>query len=177
MSRLTRDGKAEPVSRGTKFSGAIGDMEMFIFPVRLTTSRIGNLTRLIHTLLYVMTIHTYIHNIHCTVYPKLPHVIGAPRGCCGHASGISLPRPPWFTGCAPHGDSVLYARALLLHAVLSCKLHFSNHRELFCLSCLKKNLNAPKSSVNVNVNVNVNSMYPTGGGNVKTFINRWGHRL
>ena len=33
---------------------------MPIFPVRLTTSRIGNLTRLIHTLLYVMTIHTYI---------------------------------------------------------------------------------------------------------------------
>ena len=34
---------------------------MFIFPVQLTTSRSGNLTRLIHTLLYVMTIHTYIH--------------------------------------------------------------------------------------------------------------------
>ena len=33
---------------------------MFISPVQLTTSRIGNLTRLIHTLLYVMTIHTYI---------------------------------------------------------------------------------------------------------------------
>ena len=31
---------------------------MLIFPVQLTTSRIGNLTRLIHTLLYVMTIHT-----------------------------------------------------------------------------------------------------------------------
>ena len=31
---------------------------MFIFPVQLTTtSRIGNLTRLIHTQLYVMTIH------------------------------------------------------------------------------------------------------------------------
>ena len=38
-----------------------GDRGMFIFPVQLTTSRIGNLTRLIHTLLYVMTIHTYIH--------------------------------------------------------------------------------------------------------------------
>ena len=34
---------------------------MFIFPVQLTTSRIGNLTLLIHTLLYVVTIHTYIH--------------------------------------------------------------------------------------------------------------------
>ena len=36
---------------------------MFIFPVQLTTSRIGNLIRLIHTLLYVMTIHTYIHTV------------------------------------------------------------------------------------------------------------------
>ena len=33
---------------------------MFIFPVQLTTSRIGNLIRLIHTLLYVTTIHTYM---------------------------------------------------------------------------------------------------------------------
>ena len=31
---------------------------MFIFPVQLTTSRIGNLTRLIHTLLYVHTVQT-----------------------------------------------------------------------------------------------------------------------
>ena len=30
---------------------------MFILPVQLTTSRIGNLARLIHSLLYVMTIH------------------------------------------------------------------------------------------------------------------------
>ena len=33
---------------------------MLNFPVQLTTGRSGNLTRLIHTLLYVMTIHTYI---------------------------------------------------------------------------------------------------------------------
>ena len=57
MSRLTRDGTAEPVSRD-QISGTYGDREMFIFPVQLTTSRIGNLTRLIHTLLYVTTIHT-----------------------------------------------------------------------------------------------------------------------
>ena len=42
---------------------------MFIFPVQLTTSRIGNLTRLIHTLLYVMTIHTYIHTTLCQTAP------------------------------------------------------------------------------------------------------------
>ena len=37
-------------SRETKFSVANGDREIFIFPVQLTTSRIGNLTRLILTL-------------------------------------------------------------------------------------------------------------------------------
>ena len=47
--------------RETKFSGASGDREASMSSVQLTTSRIGNLTRLIHTLLYVMTIHTYIH--------------------------------------------------------------------------------------------------------------------
>ena len=38
--------------RETKFSGANGDRELLIFPVQLTTSSIGNLPRLIHTLLY-----------------------------------------------------------------------------------------------------------------------------
>ena len=46
-------------SREIKFSGANGEREIFIFPVLLTTSKIGNLTRLILLLLYVMTIHTY----------------------------------------------------------------------------------------------------------------------
>ena len=42
-------------SRETKFSGAIGDREICIFSVQLTTSRIVNLTRLIPTLaIYVM---------------------------------------------------------------------------------------------------------------------------
>ena len=45
-----------------KFSGAYEDREIFIFPVQLTTSRIGNCTRLIHTLLYVMTIY-YFYSI------------------------------------------------------------------------------------------------------------------
>ena len=40
-------------SRETKFSGANGDREKSIFPVQLTTSRIGNLT------LAVCDDHTY----------------------------------------------------------------------------------------------------------------------
>ena len=48
-------------SRETKISGANADREIFIFPVQLTTCRIGNLTRLIHTLAICVTIHTYIH--------------------------------------------------------------------------------------------------------------------
>ena len=44
-------------SRETKFSGANGDREMFIFPVQLTTGSIGNLTRLILTLAICVTIH------------------------------------------------------------------------------------------------------------------------
>ena len=59
MSRLTRDGTAELVSRDQFPRHARGQGNI-IFPVQLTTSRIGNLTRLIHTLLHVMTIHTYI---------------------------------------------------------------------------------------------------------------------
>ena len=60
MSRLARDGTAEPVLR-TKSSGADMDREMLFFPLQLTTSRIGNLTRLtIHTYIYTY-IHTCIH--------------------------------------------------------------------------------------------------------------------
>ena len=45
---LTRDGTAEPVSRD-EFSGADGDrkIRVSIFPVQLTTRRVGNLTQLI----------------------------------------------------------------------------------------------------------------------------------
>ena len=49
MSRLTRDGTAEPVSRDQILRRERGQGNI-IFPVQLTTSRIGNLTRLIHTL-------------------------------------------------------------------------------------------------------------------------------
>ena len=69
MSRLTRDGTAEPVSRDQILRHARGQGNI-IFPVQLTTNRIGNLTRLIHTLLYVMTIHTYIHTYTLELFSK-----------------------------------------------------------------------------------------------------------
>ena len=51
-------------SRETNFSGANGNREIYIFPVQLTTSRIGNLARLILTLeVCVMTIRIYIHDV------------------------------------------------------------------------------------------------------------------
>ena len=59
MSRLTRDGTAETVTRDQVLRRERGQ-ETFIFPVQLTTSRIDNLTRLILTLAIYVTIHTYI---------------------------------------------------------------------------------------------------------------------
>ena len=44
-------------SRETNFSGANADREMFIFPVQLTTSRIGNLTRLNHAVVLLLPSH------------------------------------------------------------------------------------------------------------------------
>ena len=73
MGRLARDGTAELVSRDQILWHARGQGNIF-FPAQLTTSRIGNLTRLIHTLLYVMTIHTYIQ-ISILVLPSVPESV------------------------------------------------------------------------------------------------------
>ena len=61
MSRLTRDGTAEPVSRDQKISGANGDREILFFPVQLTTTNMI-VFALISSLLYVMTIHNLAVN-------------------------------------------------------------------------------------------------------------------
>ena len=53
-----RDGIILNPSRDTKFSGAYEDRGIIIFPVQLTTRRVGNHTRLVHSLIYVMTLHT-----------------------------------------------------------------------------------------------------------------------
>ena len=48
-------------SRETKISGTNADRGIVIFPVQLTMSRLGNLTRLTHTLAICVTMYTYIH--------------------------------------------------------------------------------------------------------------------
>ena len=53
-----------------KILGANGDREIFIiFPVQLTTSRTGNFTRLIHTLLMVM-LNILIGHVICETCPR-----------------------------------------------------------------------------------------------------------
>ena len=56
MSVLTRDRSAEPVSRDQMLRREQGQETLINNHVELTTSRIENLTWLIHTLLYVMHI-------------------------------------------------------------------------------------------------------------------------
>ena len=56
------------LSRETKFSGANDGREKIIVPVQLTTSRIGNITRL--TLLVVFTLKTVLTSIQ---YPSLSY--------------------------------------------------------------------------------------------------------
>ena len=72
MTRLTRDGTAKSVSRDQILRHEQGQgtvhfpcsFSLFIFAVQLTLGRIGNITRLIHTLIFLMTIHILqIHNI------------------------------------------------------------------------------------------------------------------
>ena len=55
-----RDGRTHFVR--PNYQARTGTGKKNIFPLQLTTSRIGNLTRLIHTLLKVLTIHTYRMN-------------------------------------------------------------------------------------------------------------------
>ena len=65
MSKLTRDGTVEPVSRDQILTRERGQGKIR-FLVQPATSRIGNLTRLILTLAvcedHTYIIHTYVHN-------------------------------------------------------------------------------------------------------------------
>ena len=70
MGTLMRDGTAKPVSRD-QFSGANADKEIFIFPVQLTTCRIGNLTRLIHTLAICVFFFFTLAYLDMSLFPSI----------------------------------------------------------------------------------------------------------
>ena len=59
MSRLTRDGTAEPVPRD-QILRREREQGNIHFPVQRTTCRVGNLSRLIHTVA-ICDDHIYIH--------------------------------------------------------------------------------------------------------------------
>ena len=72
-----------------------------IFPVQLTTDRIGKLTRLICTQWFVMTSHAYIYTVGCTLNSRLlsghlGFVAGTLRGSlfpvCYGSVGVQLTR-------------------------------------------------------------------------------------
>ena len=91
-----------------------------------------------------MTTHTCISILYCRVYPQLPPVIGAPWGCCGHASGIYSTRPLWFGGCATHATpcsvpGYSYFRMCLEKSERNCLTSYlqQSSRVLFLFACLK----------------------------------------
>ena len=67
-TRLARPNSQARTTRTGKY--------LFSLSVRLTTSRIGNLTRLIHTLAMCVTIHTYIHTYTLLNHQKHYHIPG-----------------------------------------------------------------------------------------------------
>ena len=98
MTRLTRDGTAKPVSRNQILRRERGKE---IFPCSADHKQYWQ-PYAVDLYSSVCYDHTCIRILYCSVYPQLPPVIGAPWGCCGHASGIYSPRPLWFGGCATH---------------------------------------------------------------------------
>ena len=118
MSRLTRDGTAEPVSRDQILRHARGQGNI-LSPVQLTTSRIGNLTRLIHTLLYVMTIHTYIHTSEVRISRVYQKHVSPTREATGSSTDRRLLLiPPFNLPCrsrfARHGRPAFHSRMLMI---------------------------------------------------------------
>ena len=68
---MTLDGTPKSVSRGQILRRTWGQGNL-VFSVHLTTNNwIGKNTRLIHTLLKLLTIHTYIHVLSIFIVPFL----------------------------------------------------------------------------------------------------------
>ena len=117
MSRLTRGGTAEPVSRD-EIIWREHRQGKFCFPVLLTPSRMGSLTRLIHTLLYVLT--THVDQLGSAVNPA-----------CGQLNVVdfSCPRLRLRT-CSPETGSAVLTRVslVLLHTRAESDARYKNHQ-------------------------------------------------
>ena len=110
MSKLTRDGTAETVSRDQILRRERGQGTFFfIFPVKLTTTcRMSNLTRLIHTLAICVTIHSVRDKptvilcvvCVCVFFPFILDIKFVGRTSRGHTGGRShrISHPPSFCG-------------------------------------------------------------------------------
>ena len=88
MSRLTRNGIAEPVSRDQILRRERGQ-ETLVFPVQLTTSRIDNLTRSIHTLA-IMCDHNIGEKPTVTLYTYINRYAGTPESHLNVLTFLSL---------------------------------------------------------------------------------------
>ena len=111
MSRLTRDGTPEPVSRDQILRHERGQGNIH-FPCSAAHKQDWQLTQLIHTLLYVMTIHTRIHpyqaqrRTNCSLDRRLPpiyqllfdgHVVLSLRSIYGlHRGRLVFLRSVWL---------------------------------------------------------------------------------
>ena len=95
MRRLTRDGTAETVSRDQIFRRE-QDREIFIFPVQLTTSRIGNLTR-VDPYSCCMCDDMYIHTSSYIRTWLMPSLLNVTTIHTSYYTGFSLSKKkiPW----------------------------------------------------------------------------------
>ena len=98
------------------------------------------------------------------MYPQLPPVSGAPRVCCGHASGIYFPRLLWFGGCATHVtpcsvSGYSYFTMCSEKSEHNCLTSYwftacSNPREFFLFVCLRRGFSLNLSNRNKKNNCN-----------------------
>ena len=87
MSRVTRDGTAKPVPRNQILRR---ERSKELFPCSADHEQDWQ-PYAVDLYSAVCDDHTCIRT-HCSVYAQLPPVLGAPWGCCGHASGIYVSR-------------------------------------------------------------------------------------
>ena len=115
MSRLTRDGTTEPVSRDQILRHERGQGNIH-FPVQLTTCRTGILAWLIHTLAIRVTIHTY---------RRVSYDFIGSRNCVPMAFTAESPLCPNIIPAV----LLLYKRKeFIVHDTISCMLCFKTYR-------------------------------------------------